>query len=237
MHPDIVKLLQLQAKDTILLEADRALDSVLAEIEALDNQLAQQSAAVERARQLIRETTRRRAEIDEKLATYRKLEERGKQRLETVRAPRELQAVNTELDLARQILAKEEAEWLRVSEQLSQQEVALGEVEGSLAEFRASQDAARSEIGARREAAEATRMAALGERDAAAGEVDRALRNRYERLRTAKSVGVVVPLSGAACGACHTTVTLNRRSQIRAGSLVEFCESCGVILYSADVID
>jgi predicted nucleic acid-binding Zn-ribbon protein len=93
-------------------------------------------------------------------------------------------------------------------------EAALREAEGALAEFRASQDAARSEIGARREAAEARRMAALGERDATAGEVDRALRTRYERLRTAKSVGVVVPLSGAACGACHTTVTLNRRSQI-----------------------
>jgi len=237
MHPDIVNLLQLQAKDVALLETDRALDLVLAEIEALDQQLAEQAAAVERGRQLVAETTRRRAEADEKIANYRKLEERGKQRLESVRVPRELQAVNTELDLARSILAREETEWLRLSEQLGLQEKALGEVEKELAEFRESQDAARAEIGGRQEEAEASRLVALAERDAAASELDRALRTRYERLRTAKSVGVVVALVGAACGACYTTVPLNRRSQIRAGSLIEFCESCGVILYSADGVD
>ena len=237
MHPDITKLLQLQAKDVALLEADRALDAVLAEIEALDQQLAEQGAAVERARLQVADTTRRRAEVDEKIANYRKLEERGKLRLESVKVPRELQAVNTELDLARSILAKEEGEWLRLSEQLGLQEKALGEAERQLAEFRGSQDAARSEIGSRQEAAEASRLAALAERDAAAGEVERALRTRYERLRSNKSVGVVVALTGAACGACYTTVPLNRRSQIRAGTLIEFCESCGVILYSADGVD
>lgn len=237
MHPDIVKLLELQSRDFALLEADRALDAVLAEIEALDGQLAEQAAAVERARQLTADTTRRRTEVDDKLANYRKLEERGKQRLESVRAPRELQAVTTELDLARSILAKEEAEWLRLSEQLGLQEATLREAERVLAEFRESQDTARSEIDARRQEADAGRLAALAGRDTAAGEVDRTIRNRYERLRSAKSAGVVVALAGAACGACYTTVTLNRRSQIRAGSLVEFCESCGVILYSADVVD
>lgn len=237
MHPDIVKLLELQSRDFALLEADRALDAVLAEIEALDGQLAEQAAAVERARQLTADTTRRRTEVDDKLANYRKLEERGNQRLESVRAPRELQAVTIELDLARSILAKEEAEWLRLSEQLGLQEATLREAERVLAEFRESQDTARSEIDVRRQEAEAGRLAALAGRDAAAGEVDRTIRNRYERLRSAKSAGVVVALAGAACGACYTTVTLNRRSQIRAGSLVEFCESCGVILYSADVVD
>ena len=45
MHPDIARLLQLQTKDVALLEADRALDLVLAELEALDQQLAEQAAA------------------------------------------------------------------------------------------------------------------------------------------------------------------------------------------------
>jgi len=57
---------------------------------------------------------------------------------------------------------------------------------------------------------------------------------RYERLRGARVARVVVPLVGAACGACFTTVPLNRRSQIRAGNAIDWCESCGVILYYAD---
>jgi predicted nucleic acid-binding Zn-ribbon protein len=126
---------------------------------------------------------------------------------------------------------------MRLSEQLGLQEKTLGEAEKQLAEFRQSQDAVRSEIGGRQEEAEASRRAALAERDAAASEVERVIRTRYERLRSNKSTGVVVALAGAACGACYTTVPLNRRSQIRAGTLIEFCESCGVILYSADGVD
>lgn len=237
MHPDIVKLLELQARDVDLLEADRVLDAILAELEALDAQLTEREAAAERARQLIADTSQRRAEVDGKMANYRKLEERGRQRLESVRSPREIQAVNTELDLARSILAKEEAEWLKLSEQLALQEGGLREAERLVGEFRQSQETAREDIRSRQAAAEASRGEALARRDAAADEVSRALRARYERLRSAKSVGVVVALTGAACGACYTTVPLNRRSQIRAGTLIEFCESCGVILYSADAGD
>src|SRR5512139_2361058 len=129
MNPDIVKLLELQARDVALLEADRALDAVLEEIEALDRQLAEQEEAVARARQLIADSSARRAEVDGKIANYRKIEERGRQRLDQVRSPKELQAVNTELDLARSILAREEAEWMKVSEQLGAHETALREAE------------------------------------------------------------------------------------------------------------
>jgi predicted nucleic acid-binding Zn-ribbon protein len=38
----------------------------------------------------------------------------------------------------------------------------------------------------------------------------------------------------AACGACFTAIPRNRRSQIRAGTHIEGCEACGVILYPVD---
>jgi predicted nucleic acid-binding Zn-ribbon protein len=45
---------------------------------------------------------------------------------------------------------------------------------------------------------------------------------------------VIVPLLGGSCGSCHTSVPLNRRSQIRAGSVLENCEVCGAILYPSE---
>jgi predicted nucleic acid-binding Zn-ribbon protein len=45
---------------------------------------------------------------------------------------------------------------------------------------------------------------------------------------------MVVALNGPACGSCFTAVPLNRRSQIRAGTLIDSCESCGVIIYAAE---
>jgi mono/diheme cytochrome c family protein len=37
------------------------------------------------------------------------------------------------------------------------------------------------------------------------------------------------------CGACHTAVPLNRRSQIRSGTVVDGCEACGAILYPPEL--
>jgi predicted nucleic acid-binding Zn-ribbon protein len=232
MHPDLVKLLELQAKDVALLKADRVLDTVLAETEVLDQQLAEAHRALEQTQQLVTEAERRRTELEAKMDNYRKLEERGNARLDQVRTPKELQAVNAELDLTRSVLAKEEADWLKLADLITGHEAASREAERRLAEMRESQKLARGEIDLRRAEAESNRNEALAARDATAAEVNRALRARDERLRTVKSVSVVVALSGAACGACFTTVPLNRRSQIRAGTLIDSCESCGVILYA-----
>jgi predicted nucleic acid-binding Zn-ribbon protein len=233
MHPDLVKLLELQAKDLELLEADKALDAILAEYEALDQHLKGAQQAVDQAERSVAEAGKRRSEVEGKMENYRKLEERGKARLEQVRNPKEIQAVMTEMDLARSVLAKEEADWMKLADVITGLENGGKEAAGRLAQMQESQVDARKTLDARRGAAESVRATALAARDASATEVNRALRNRYERLRTVK-VRVVVALDGAACGACYTTVPLNRRSQIRAGTLIDTCESCGVILFAEE---
>lgn len=231
MHPDLTKLLDLQARDLDLLEADKALDAILAEYEALDQHLKGAQQAVDQAERAAAEAGKRRQEVEGKVENYKKLEERGKARLEQVRNPKEIQAVMTEMDLARSVLAKEEAEWMRLAEVIGGYEKSGREAVARLEELKRGQVEVRNALDLRRAAAESRRADALAARDAAAAEVNRALRNRYERLRTVR-VRVVVALDGAACGACYTTVPLNRRSQIRAGTLIDSCESCGVILYA-----
>ena len=66
--------------------------------------------------------------------------------------------------------------------------------------------------------------------------VRRPLLQQYDKLRlsNAQRTEVVVALVGAACGACFTTVPVNRRGQIKSGSVIEGCENCGVILYASE---
>jgi predicted nucleic acid-binding Zn-ribbon protein len=234
MHPDLVKLLELQAKDVALLQADQALDAVLAEVQALDHQLVDAEKAREQAHRAVAEAQKQRKEVEGKMENYKKLEERGKARMDSVKTPKELAAVNVELDLARQMLAKEEADWMKLAEVLSAAEAVARETDARLKAMRDAQGAARGTLDLKRVDAETIRNAALSERDATASEVNRPLRTRYERLRTVKSVHAVVALSGPACGACNTAIPLNRRSQIRAGTLIDACESCGVILFAME---
>jgi predicted nucleic acid-binding Zn-ribbon protein len=233
MHPDLVKLLELQSKDHALLETERVLEAIQAEAAALDQQLKGAEQSLATSQKAVADVTRRRTEVEGKMENYRKLEERGKARLDQVKTPKEMQAVNVELDLARSVLAKEEGDWVKLAEILSNHENNVAEATARLDEMKAGQVTARAEIAGRQKEAEASRQEALEARNASAGEVNRQLRSRYERLRTVRTT-VVVALDGPACGSCHTQVPLNRRSQMRAGTLIDFCESCGVILYAAD---
>lgn len=231
MHPDLVNLLDLQEKDLLLLEVDVRLASILSEIEALDRHLVEAEKDLARIRGAAADALKKRQESESKLDNVKRLIDRQQGRTDQLRGQREIQAAMVEMDLAKSVLAKEEEDWAKAGDSFIAQELALKAAERKLADLGQSQQQAREEIEVRRAAVQEERAKAAGMREESAAQVNKVLRQRYDRLRSAKSSPVVVALAGAACGACYTTVPLNRRSQIRAGALIDWCESCGVILY------
>jgi predicted nucleic acid-binding Zn-ribbon protein len=234
MHADLVKLLDLQAKDVAIGEVDQRLAVVARDLVVLDQTLQRARASLEAARRAASEGQRRRDELETKIESYRILQQRRSERLEHVRNPKEASTLMTELDLARSVMAKEENEWVRSAEAVTLLESRVKDEERNVEALEGAQASERARIAERRVTIEAERAAAAQDRDASAAGIDKALRHRYERLRRTRSGDVVVPLMGGACGGCHTSVTLNRRSQIRAGLVLEGCEACGAILYPAE---
>lgn len=231
MHADLVKLLELQAKDAVLSDAEQRLAALNQNAAALDQALQRARESLEAAQKALAEGRRRRDEMEAKIESYRLLQDRRKQRLEQVKNAKEASAVMAELDLARAVMAKEESDWVRTADGVVQLEIRVQTEETNLKTIESSQAEERALLGQRRDALEVERAAALREREASAATIDRPLRIRYDRLRRSRSNDVVVPLVGGACGGCHTAVPLNRRSQIKAGSVIDGCEACGAILY------
>jgi uncharacterized protein len=234
MHADLRKLLDLQSKDAVLRDAEQRLAAIEQESKVLDQALQLARDNVEAARRALAEGTRRRDELEAKIESYRVLQERRRQRLEQVRNSKEAAAVTAELDLARSVLSKEESEWVRTADAVVQLELKLQAEESNLKTMEAAQAEQRSTLAQRRGAVAGERDAALRDREASAATIDRPLRTRYDRLRRSRSNDVVVPLVGGACGGCFTAVPLNRRSQIKAGAVVDGCEACGAILYPSE---
>lgn len=233
MATDLERLLDLQNKDLALLEVDLRLRGLLEKVDSLDAEVASARLALEESRKAHAAGTRRREEVEAKVDGLRVLQDRRRQRLDLVKTPRELQALTSELELSRSVLAKEEAEWFRVSEAVNALEQQVREAERRVEELGGGQAGAREDLAAQIAVVEAERAAAQAERRASAEEITRPLLLRYDRLRGARQTRVVVALRGDACGACHTAVPMSRRSHIRAGML-DGCEACGVILYAAD---
>jgi hypothetical protein len=234
MHPELEKLLELQAKDLVLLDSDLRLKALADEIAGLDATLQRARDDAEAARRRLEEGTKKREELEQVIEAQRAQQERRRSRIEQVRTAREVQALMLEMDQARSVVARSESEWVKAAELTQQQEAAVKEVEQRLAALEGDQTGERARLAEAQQGLEQERELARQAREETAASVERTLRARYDRLWSSRNAVVVVPLRGDACGACFTAVPRNRRSQIRAGTHIEGCEACGVILYPVD---
>ena len=234
MHPELEALLALQEKDQAVMLTDEALEALEPATRALDESQAAAERALGAAQAAIQAALDRRDELEGKIASYRTMQEQRRQRLEWVRGAKEASTLMAELDLARSVLAKEEAEFMRSGDAVSEAERRAAEAEQALAQLRAQQAAEREALAGRREQIAGEREAALAEREQAAARVTPAMLARYERIRRGKAPLALYPLHVDACGHCFTAVPTQRRTLIQRGVSIEACEACGVLLYAKE---
>src|ERR1041384_6227507 len=146
MHPDLERLLELQAKDLELLGTDLRLKAVGEEIAGLDAALERARAEVEAARGRVAEGVKKRTDLETVIETQRTQQERRRSRIEQVRTAREVQALMTEMDLARSVLARQESDWVKAAETNQEQEAALQEAEQRLAALEQDQSGERARL-------------------------------------------------------------------------------------------
>ena len=132
MHPDLEALLVLQAKDVAVTSCDARLRALEPEIRQLDEQVAAAERVVEQARAGIRAAVDRRDGLEGKIQSYRTMQEQRRQKLEWVRGAKEASTLMAELDLARTVLAKEEAEFMRSGDAVTEAERRAAEAEKAL---------------------------------------------------------------------------------------------------------
>src|SRR6267142_2560446 len=113
VHPDLEALLVLQDRDVAVASCDARLKALEPEVRLLDEQIAAAERGVEQARAGIRAAVDRRDGLEGKIQNYRTMQEQRRQKLEWVRGAKEASTLMAELDLARTVLAKEEAEFMR----------------------------------------------------------------------------------------------------------------------------
>jgi len=231
---DLAVLLNLQEKDLAVTMVEAQLNALKPEIEVLDAALAQVEEQLALAQKNAGEAEVRRAELEERIESYRVMQDRRRQKLEWVRGAKEAATIMAELDLARSVLAKEEAEWIRSADKVQEAEHTLAEMRRLVEETKDMQAPTRQELAARTGELEAGLVQARRERDEAAKQLDPALLDLYQKILRGRAPQALYPLRGGACGHCFTSVPLHRRQQIEGGQSVEPCEACGVLVYNAD---
>jgi predicted nucleic acid-binding Zn-ribbon protein len=232
VHPDLQALLTLQEKDKAVAAVQKALDALLPEEGALDAELGGHKRALEDAERGVAGATARRSELEARIAGYKQLQERRRQQLDFVRGAKEASTLMAEIDLARGVLVKEEAEYLRSGDAIVEAEKKMKDMVKVHAAILAQQEEARKSLAERRAELNLQLEAARADRATAAKEVKQQLLQRYERIRRGRAPAAVFALRQDACGHCNTAVPLQRRVLIQQGQSIESCEACGVLLYA-----
>jgi predicted nucleic acid-binding Zn-ribbon protein len=229
-------LLLLQDRDGALDRLQHRRDTLperatLAEIEAVMAQLASRRRVLAgRHDELTREERRL---GDEAGALHEKAAEvEAKMYSGAVSSPRELQAMQADVEQLRRHERAVEGRELEVMEALEPVDRDLEVLDAERAALDGRLHAARASI----ERSEAEIDREMGDerkaRDAIAGEIDPTLVAEYERRRSrAQGVGVA-RLVGSTCQGCHLSIPATEVDRIRKspeGSL-QFCDNCGCIL-------
>jgi len=233
VHPDLEPLLNLQEKDKAVTAALKALEALLPEEKALDDELAMHDRALAEARRGAAGAEARKVELEHRIAGYKQLQERRRQQLDFVRGAKEASTLMAEIDLARGVLVKEEAEYLRSGDAIVEADKRVKDIEKQHAAAVTQQTEARAALADKRAELDGQLAAAKAERLEATKQVLPALLVRYERIRRGRAPAAVFPMQKDSCGHCFTAVPMQRRVLIQQGQSIEACEVCGVLLYAA----
>lgn len=233
MKVDLEALLRLQEKDKVVKASEDLLESLEPKVEELDHALEVVSEQLALARKGAEDADTRRAGSEGRIEGYRIMQDRRRQRLEWVKGAKEASTIMAELDLARGVLAKEEAEWIRSADRLQEAQARVVEIEATHKEIEEVQTPLREEVAELETRYQSELADACKQRDKVALEIKPNMLAIYRRTLRGRAPLALYPLHDGACGHCFTSVPKHRIQQLRNGSVVEHCEACGVLLYNA----
>jgi predicted nucleic acid-binding Zn-ribbon protein len=230
----LARLLDLQEQDTAirLLHHRKKTLPEAAELSRLEGQLAELQADVEIADKRCSEVTRALGRLEGDIELLSRKIEREEKRLfsGSVANPRELGALQAEVDMNRRNKARLEDEVLEVmvakdqaEDTLQRLELERSDAEGHATTLGASVDEISSAI-------DAELGARASRRDEIARELPAELLSVYDRIRDAKGgVGAAALVDGT-CQGCHTQLPARDVERMRREGGLQRCDNCGRIL-------
>jgi predicted nucleic acid-binding Zn-ribbon protein len=238
LHPDVQKLLRLQALDQEVARLQKELDALPAEETRRGRALAKARAEHDRAREALQQAEVQSRILDKGVQQSDDEVKKLDARLNAVKSNAEYQATLFQIESVKRERSRMEEEGLAVLEQIEGLRAAaeqaarvLAEEEQVFAGFQREAAQLAAERGRQVEAKSAGRPALLEG-------IPRELLERYERMFAARD-GLVVCAAqfaggGSVCQGCYSKVTTSDHARLMAGTTVVQCKSCQRILYPAD---
>lgn len=230
----LLRLLDLQAEDTAIvrLQERRASLPEAARLREVEDLLAELTADLEIANKQNTEIAREQARLEGEIEMIEAKVGREEQRMFSgaVANPKELSALQAEVESLKRKRSGIEDQLLEVMEQREASQATVDKLEAE----RAGAAKERDELGARVTQLTGDIDAELAEhgsaREAIAPEIPADLSALYEKIRAAKGGVGAAALSGGTCQGCHTKLPAVEAERIRKEKGLQRCDNCRRIL-------
>lgn len=232
----LIELLKLHAIDQEIVGLEHEAEERRRELELFEEGVTGLASRLERLETNLEQARLESRRAERALDERREALDKTRSRVSQVQNERQYSAASLEFDLIRQDVRK-------LEDMVLDKMQVVEELEGRYKELAAELETSRGEVGLRRETV-AARLKELEDelaikndrRENLAQRIDSRALGLYERIRGGRSRVAMAALSEeAACGNCHTSVTIQQEMQIRGLSTLVCCEGCGVILYPRDL--
>lgn len=231
MHPEVEKLLRLQA-------IDGRLEILRKEIEArpqiVESQDSQVTGILENRAQCEAEIKRKTKEVDrEKLevATFDGKIEESKAKLNAVKSNEEFTALNNEIEHWEQARARHQEKMDTSAQERSEVEARLTQLDADLEEARTTLSEEEKEIQEELDEIREEATELITAREEAVGPITEEIMDQYSVLFTRYRERSVVPADNGVCTGCHITLSPQTINTLRSDNDVVICLNCSRILY------
>lgn len=234
MLPQIEGLLILQDRDRRLRSLIEQLERIPAEEARAHARLNQDSAAVEHARQNMRENEVAIKKVELDAETRRTTITRLRNQQFETRKNEEFQALSHEVDRYAAEIDQLETRELELMEKADGLRARLETEEAALAKTRRLIEEDLAAIATRRETLGAGIKELREERAGLAAGVEESLLTLYERLLANKNGLAVASVKAGQCGGCHVRLIASTLIKVQSQTAITQCETCARILYPED---
>ena len=231
MNPDLQHLIHLQELDLAAERVRRRVADIPGAIAALDDRLAERSAAAAAVKSRIETCLVSRREIEKELAAVQGRLSKYKGQLMEVKTNKEYQAMQHEITAAEQVVREHED---RLLDRMEEQEGLAGELKAAEAALKAAQ----AEIASERKAIEAERVELdkkleqqTAERTSLAARISRPALALFEQLSQHRKGIALSEARAGSCTQCHVLLRPQIFNEVRRMDALIQCDSCSRVLF------
>lgn len=230
MHEDIRLLKELQDIDYWIGELERSKAFLPDMMKNLQDQMASMAADLSQKKARLMQAQVEVKELEVRITETKELKEKYQEQMLTIKTNKEYDALVAQIESAKTDIAKDEERCLELLNEIEQLKAAVTQLDEENAIVQKENADRLVDLQSQIDSVQGKVEEKEAYRDNLVRKVSKSAMATYERVRKGRGGDVVVALKRGACGECFKSQPPQKIQQIKKGTTIETCASCGRIL-------